>query len=253
MNILSSFVSSVKLSTKNLIKKDILDTLTVLPDNVRYALKYKWGALWAKEIASLLHPSFWACGFYMMMKFYDIDPLTQCTILSLFISHYTDYALLYQKLSALHAKISSAHTVIGSKTAVLNKYNFNGLDSKFSEITEKINSHKQKPIVLLYAWLLSLPSLLQSYQWDTILLFNSKKKSPVFSLQREWEVRVVSQQVLKNIWEGYVFVDDIHLTGKTYRQALSLLSESWHVGGVDIYSAVTMTDRFAEVWTDSVI
>ena len=87
----------------------------------------------------------------MMMKFYDADVVTQFSILSLFIAYQNDYPLLYQRLSELHARMSSSHTVLGHKTAVLNRYNFNGLDSKFNEITEKINSNKQKPIVLLYA------------------------------------------------------------------------------------------------------
>lgn len=172
------------------------------------------------------------------MKYYDQDTAIQLSILSLILEHYNNGDLLYQALSNLHMQQNTSHTVQWDKLSTLWKYGFNGLDRRFEEITHTINIHHQIPILLLYAWLLWLPTLLQSYQGSQIRLFNPKYPSISFLLTKTWHQWIASQNSINNITDKYVFIDDMYATSKSYQQALEGLSSLGHTIQPPIYSAV---------------
>lgn len=237
-NIISKILPFIQWNKQEQSKKELLHNFVILPESIRYAMQYWEAQLWKEEINSLLHPSFWASGFYMMMKFYDNNPSIQLSILSKITEYYDNKSILYKELSHLHLEQDVSHTILWDKISTLSKYNFNGLDSKFDNITDRLNTNIQKPVILLYAGLLGLPSLLHSYQWDHIRLFNPKKPSTSFFIKKHWDQRNVTQENISNISDEYVFIDDMYNTGEAYNKALQSLSSLGYNNKLEIYSAV---------------
>ncbi len=242
MNIISEILSYVKWGKTNTTNKDIFENFITLPEDIRYAMQYKWSQIWHNEIKSLLNTTFWFTWLYNLIKLYDNDTNKQLKILSIFLNQKEDYKVMYNKLLEFHSNNITQETIICDKLATLSRYNFNWLDNWFIKIAEELNTLGKKPIILLYAWILSLPFIINSYNGNTIRLFNNKKNKNSFKITRkdsnsEWEI---SQEQINNINSDYILIDDIYNEWTAYQESLKVLSELWYKDKLDIYTAITI-------------
>lgn len=242
MNIISEIISYIKWSNKNTINKDIFENFITLPEDIRYAMQYKWSQIWYNEVKSLLNITFWFTWLYSLIKLHDNDINKQLKILSIFLNQKEDYKVMYNKLLEFHDNNITQKTIIWDKLSTLSRYNFNWLDNGFIKITEELNTLEKKPIILLYAWILSLPFIINSYNGNTIRLFNNKISKNSFKINRkdsnsEWKI---SQEEINNINSDYVLIDDIYNEWTAYQKSLKVLSELWYKDKLDIYTAITI-------------
>jgi hypothetical protein len=204
-------------------------------------MQYKWSQIWYHEVKSLLNTTFWFCGLYSLIKLHHNDTNKQLKILWIFLNQKENYKIMYNKLLEFHSNNITQETIIWDKLATLSRYNFNWLDNEFINITEQLNTLEKKPIILLYAWILSLPFIINSYNWNTIRLFNNKNSKNSFKINRknngEWEI---FQEEINNINSDYVLIDDIYNEWTAYQESLKVLSKLWYKDKLDIYTAITI-------------
>lgn len=219
---------------------DIVENFTVLPFDVRYAMQYKKGAVNYEEIACILDMSFWWAWFYLMMKLHQDNSYIQNQILDAVINHIDDKDALYDILKSIHKQHPTEQSIQGHKLGILSKYNFTGWDKAFWTIAHTCNKEGQTPIILLYAWLLALPSFLSYYQWDTIWLFNPKNPEKTIKFFKEQDKRQYIHMPLQGIDTNHIFIDDIYNTGASHAMANDQLKRLWFDFSLTIDSAVTM-------------
>lgn len=219
-------------------KQEIIHTF--LPEDIRYALQYKKAMINYNELWTLLDSSYGRAWFYAMMKFYDNYPSVQESIFAELVAHSQDIKSLYISLRSIHAKNKLDHNIQCNKLSTLSKYNFVGRDVTFDEIVSYINQEEKTPIILLYAWLLSLPSFLTHYNGNTIRLLNPKNPSGSIKLSRNNNNWIYSHEVPSDVDRNYVFIDDIYNTGNAYTSACKILEDLWCTEKLDMYAAINL-------------
>ncbi len=204
----------------------LYDTMTILPESVRYAMQYKHANLWKEEINSLLHPSFWITWLYILAKYYADNSSAIENILTTFVKYHKDYSILYAKLRDFHMEQWEKDTIDGNKVAILGRYWFKALDQKFDDIVSKANESWVTPICLLYSGLLWLPSLINHFSWSDFFLFDLKQPSNSYVCKKDWWEWYIQKTIISHEeWKNYVLIDDVLHTWKSYQKAVNVLSE----------------------------
>lgn len=241
----SQISSAIKFIISRITQKEIANNFVFLPEWIRYAMQYRKAMIDYDDIWGILNSTFWRSWLYVMMKFYNNHPNIQWDILNAIFNNIWDDDLLYEELSQIYEKNKIHNPTQCHKLSTLSKYDFVGWNSLFDDIAIHISKKWQTPIVLLYAWILSLPSLLTKYTWDTIRLLNPKNPDQSIKLYKQNGKRMYSYEKISCIDSNHVFIDDIYNTGKAYKDAGNIIRQMWIDFDLDIYTAIDMKNSSA--------
>ena len=241
MNIINKLFTFFKKDENNT-KNNIYKNLVILPEDIRYQMKYNKGIIWEKEIKVLLTESFGMIWVYLMLKYYEGNQDLQEAIIKSITSNIINKKKLYEEMNTILNHNSLWIEIDWKKIWIMSKYWFNGLDNKFREIVLELNNNKKTPIIILYAGILSLEQFLQYYQWDEIRLFNYKETLYTYKLERNnnnWTVKREQISIIKE--KEYAIVDDISATRKSYNNTISRIQEiTNYKKDIELYTAINI-------------
>ncbi len=241
MNIINKLFTFFKKDQNN-IQNNIYENLVILPEDIRYQMKYNKGIIWEKEIKVLLTESFGMIWVYLMLKYYEGNQDLQEAIIKTITNNIMNKRKLYEEMNIILDYNSLWIEIDWKKIGIMNKYWFNGLDNKFREIVLELNNNKKVPIIILYAGILSLEQFLQYYNWDEIRLFNYKEILYTYKLERNNNNWTVKREQISTIEEKeYAIVDDMSATRKSYNNTISRIQEITHyTKDIELYTAINI-------------
>ncbi len=241
MNIINKLFTFFKKDQNN-IQNNIYENLVILPEDIRYQMKYNKGIIWEKEIKVLLTESFGMIWVYLMLKYYEGNQDLQEAIIKTITNNIMNKRKLYEEMNIILDYNSLWIEIDWKKIGIMSKYWFNGLDNKFREIVLELNNNKKVPIIILYAGILSLEQFLQYYNWDEIRLFNYKEILYTYKLERNNNNWTVKREQISTIEEKeYAIVDDMSATRKSYNNTISRIQEITHyTKDIELYTAINI-------------
>ncbi len=210
----------------------------LLPEDVRYALKYKEGLLNKEDIKTLVRSNFVNEAIYLTFKSLINDAEKHRQLLEKYISYiFNDNTLINKRAlieEILYKALDSEQNVSvkGSKLAQLSRQGFDLWQEKYEALAQKLSTDERNVYLLAHSTFIGLEAFLKKFsetnktlnilvcEWTQVknmgyVIDLHDKKAQVSNLQKPFKNNT-----------GCVLIDDTKNTGNTLEKAEQFLEQN---------------------------
>lgn len=138
-------------------------TQRILPSSVRYALKYRGGELFGKEIESLADNGFVAEALYLASKALAVAPHDHRDFVKSVVEANTDPQNLKKIVAEYAHKIPEGNVVQGKKLAQFSRQGFDTWHERFAETARECVEGEDIPVLIAHSMMAGLPEFSREF------------------------------------------------------------------------------------------
>lgn len=209
--------------------------MVILPESVRYALRYRDASFSPEDGLSLLEEKYWFLWVYICLKFYENDLSKLLWHLQNIVQGIKDdksFAQYTEELRWDISLLSKKSIVLWTKSAQVSRGGFSHFCDGISTV---FNTYKKEWVTILvaFSWLLWLKWIIQKMQsWESFYIFfpkNSPDKSflSIVCEGNKISISLLNDQQRWSIFhdKSIVMIDDTQKTWSTFDKAEKKIRE----------------------------